>query len=163
MHEIQALIGSEAATFEILARWSAACRWPLLSFGHFIVPLDSALLRQMTLPWFEMPDLEESLDGDALARALSPIVGALGALDLPDPLALVLTQYWGGAGEQAALRIGGGAQSRPSIGRGAINGVLAGIGVRRTDPHGADEFDIVGLGRWRSTEAIASHRTRRAR
>ena len=62
------------------------------------------------------------------------------------------TDYWGGEGKQSALlwERGEVAYGPAEATLGPINGVLRRMGVRRGDHH--DEFDAVGLGRYRDNE-----------
>jgi hypothetical protein len=68
------------------------------------------------------------------------------------PVAYVETDYFGGAGGQAAAVWRGGTiwMERRSDGSGPINEALRLLGVRPTP--GEDEFDTLGLGRHRSNE-----------
>ena len=69
------------------------------------------------------------------------------------PVAYIETDYWGGEGEQSAVLWERGVvvygPSRATL--GPINDVLRRMGVERGDHH--DEFDAVGLGRYRDNEA----------
>src|SRR5690349_16229248 len=152
MHEIQALIGSDAATAAVTARWNQARRLEL-SDGFFIVPLQPALVRQVAGSEWELPDLEEADAGSALAVVVGPLMDAIRSGPMLDRLALVFTQYWGGSGNQAALLVSNEHETaEPTLGFGAINSTLSKLGVR-ADPE-RDEFETMGLGRWRSTETI---------
>ena len=102
MHEIQALICSDAATAVVANAWSASVRQELAS-GVFIVPLSPTLLRQMVGGDVTWPDLESVESVQELAATCEPLVRALQTVRPPGYLALVLTQYFGGEGEQAAL------------------------------------------------------------
>lgn len=156
MHEIQALIGADAATAAIVKAWSDATR-RVLAEELFIVPLTPALTRQMLGKDLHWPDLEDPDDGQALAQRLEPLLNAVGAARPAGILALVLTQYFGGAGAQAGLLLRDGRlEVGPLLGPGSINTVLRELGVRREDAGGMDEFDVVGLGRWRSSEEVAA-------
>jgi hypothetical protein len=71
-----------------------------------------------------------------------------------DPIAVVCTQYWAGVGNQAALLVGAeGMIGGPATGKGAINKVLAALGVQRAEGV-RDEFDVIGLSRWGGTDEI---------
>jgi hypothetical protein len=74
---------------------------------------------------------------------------AVAVTGVPDPLyAVVMTEYFGGVGEQcaAAYRVPG---LEPVV-AGSINEALRALGVT-TAPDEYDEFDTVGLGHFRST------------
>jgi hypothetical protein len=147
MHEIQALIGSDAATAPLTAAWSAAVRRELTP-GLFIVPITAALARQMVSAEVSWPDLEDVEEPAELAGRLEWLVRAIREVPLARNLAVVLTQYFGGIGEQAALLIrGDGTDTEPRAGAESINTVLASLGVVRDSESGRDEFDVVGLGR----------------
>ena len=152
MHEIQALIGSDATTTAVVRRWSEARRLEL-NGGFFIVPLQPALVCQMMGSDWLLPDLDDADEAETLIVVVAPLVHSLRSSDLNGQLALVFTQYWGGPGNQAALLLTDDLEfAKPIVGFGAINSVLSKLGVR-ADPE-RDEFETVGLGRWRSTETI---------
>ena len=67
-------------------------------------------------------------------------------------VAYIETDYWGGEGKQSALLWEGGEVAYgPALARlGPINDVLRRMGVERGENH--DEFDAVGLGRYRDNE-----------
>lgn len=154
MHEIQALIVSKNASASITRTWSEAVQRELTP-TLVIVPLGASLVHQMTARQMHFPDLEDLDEVRTLAVTLEPVIEALAKLGQVGPLALVLTQYWGGAGEQAALLLENGAvRSGPLVGPGSINTILGDLGVHQDEETGYDQFDVVGLGRWRSTEDI---------
>jgi len=155
MHEIQALIGSDAATAVVTERWNEARRLEL-NRGFFIVPLQPALVRQVAGSAWELPDLEDAGAAATLAAVVAPLIHAVRSSDQQDRTALVFTQYWGGSGNQAALLICNDLDpAEPILGFGAINSILSKLGVR-ADP-ARDEFETMGLGRWRSTETLFKH------
>lgn len=63
------------------------------------------------------------------------------------PIALIETDYFGGAGEQKARVVHG--QETP-LEKGKINQALKILGVLRTPE--IDEFDVVGLGKYRTND-----------
>jgi hypothetical protein len=67
------------------------------------------------------------------------------------PVAYVETNYFGGAGSQAATVFSGGPRvlRRPRAAYGPINEALRALGVPREG--GYDPFDTLGLGRYRET------------
>lgn len=153
MHEIQALIGSDAFTAACTRSWSKAVRRELI-FGFFIVPLQKEVVRQATGSDWELPDLDDPLEAPEIASVFTPLVDAIRRINVGGSCALVFTQYWGGTGTQASLLVRDGvAQGEPRFGSNAINLALSELGIRADE--GSDEFDTVDLGRWRSTESIA--------
>ncbi|HEV2799642.1 MAG TPA: hypothetical protein VGW12_04050 [Pyrinomonadaceae bacterium] len=72
-------------------------------------------------------------------------------------VAYIETDYWGGEGEQAAVLWERGEVSyEPARGKlGQINDVLRRMGVERGDD--LDEFDALGLGRYRNNEDWIEH------
>jgi hypothetical protein len=63
------------------------------------------------------------------------------------PIALIETNYFGGIGEQSARVVHG--QETP-LKKGKINQALKILGVLRTSE--IDEFDVVGLGKYRTND-----------
>ncbi len=87
-----------------------------------------------------------SRSADIFARALSADA----------PVAYVETAYFGGVGEQAAAVWHKGKVSlHPSQATHAINAALRAIGVVHSAA--GDEFDAIGLGRFRHTEDWLEH------
>ena len=68
------------------------------------------------------------------------------------PVAYLETEYFGGAGTQAAIAWSGGEEILiASTGDGAVNAALRAIGARKGGSH--DEFDEIGIGRFRDNES----------
>ncbi|MDX2021132.1 MAG: hypothetical protein SF187_12905 [Deltaproteobacteria bacterium] len=154
MHEIQVLIGGKETTEAFAATCSEALRRELTS-ELFMIPLTEALVLQMTSQALRLPDLEDPDEAKELASALQPVVTSLLDANLVGRLGVVLTQYFGGSGNQAALLVENGTVSHgPFVGEGSINRILARLGVCRDDKTGRDEFAVVGLDRWRSSDQI---------
>ena len=70
------------------------------------------------------------------------------------PIVHIFTEYFGGNGTQGAIVWNAGVETMtPDIGRiGTINSALRKIGIRANSPQ--DEFDTIGLGRYRSNDAF---------
>lgn len=154
MHEIQVLIGSKETTEAFAATRSEAFRRELTP-ELFMIPLTETLVRQLTNQTLRLPDLEDPDEANELATALEPLVESLVRANLVGRLGVVLTQYFGGAGDQAALLIENGTvDCGPFVGEGSINKILAKLGVCRDDKSGRDEFEVAGLDRWRSIDNI---------
>lgn len=153
MHEIQALIGSEATTAALTRTWSEARRREL-SADLFIVPMRPQLVRQATGAEWVLPDLEDPLEAPTLAGVVAPLITSIRRNNVGGTFALVFTQYWGGPGAQASFLVRDGvAAVNPHFGPNAINEALSQLGVQAEGER--DEFDTVGLHRWRSTETMA--------
>jgi hypothetical protein len=117
-----------------------------------------------------LPLSDDALDGlrgvpDLTERAgpfdylTSGLIGALSQASRGIRFAYIETRYFGGVGGQGAAFFTDGAlifgpewDETGSIGAGPINAALRMLGVRTTGP-AIDEFDTVGLGRFRSMDA----------
>lgn len=80
------------------------------------------------------------------------LMGVCAKYSLNGPLVYLETEYFGGMGNQAAAAFANGELVPPSpvSGQGAINKALRSVGVISTIA-GVDEFDFVGLSRYRHT------------
>lgn len=121
----------------IVAKASQFSADPSADTAKIALPQDYAMVLAT-----EYEGLDSPPDLGALADKLSTGAAA----------AHVATAYHGGSGSQAAAVWSDGAISQPleEGTLGTINGALSVIGVRRTS--GLDEFDSIGLGRYRSHE-----------
>lgn len=150
MHEIQAVIATERDAVAICRAWPGASRIKGES-GWWLVPLHQAMVGRLTGRELVFPDLEDPLEAVRLPEAVAPLIEALRRVPLTDPVAVVLTQYWGGEGAQAAVVLSRGRVTLgPSVAQGVINQALLELGVQ--PQAGRDPFDTVGLGRWRSMD-----------
>lgn len=161
-HVLHAIIGAEPAVSVFAGRWHLARRVELPQ-GFAMVPLtpdlydDIAELAALTRP-DPFPGFERLSAGVEAAVREATAAGWLGYIE---------TDYFGGCGTQSAVawasgRVSAGPfrterrwdgadfQTTPA-GPRAINRVLTLLGVRANGA--ADEFDALGLGRFRSTEA----------
>ena len=150
-HCVTGIISSSSAVSSILRSSPALVAVPLVD-GLSLIPLDDDALDSAAA------DYSQTAAGFTY---LSPSLAAFLA-DHSQHAALVYfeTEYSGGDGTQAAAayRNGRALSPTPSSGDGAINRALGCLGITR---HGAfDEFDYVGLSRYRHTsdwiEAAAS-------
>jgi hypothetical protein len=121
--------------------------------GWWVVPLSREVVRAATGTDLLVPDLEDEVEAARVKDVLQPLVAAVGALALDEPVALCLTQYAGGAGEQVSLVV---RRDSVAVGPCTINAALEEIGVRPAE--GEDAFDAVGLGQWRSMDALRMER-----
>jgi hypothetical protein len=149
-HEISAIVATDAASAAVCARYLSAVRVKGRN-GWWVVPLTRELTGEMGSVLL-VPDLEETGADAALAAALGPIVTALPPCPA-DALVLAFTQYFGGVGAQGAAVVREGRfELGPIVAGDAIDRALRLIGVRREA--GRDEFDTVGLGRWRRLDEL---------
>ena len=148
MHEISVIVASEADSGAICRAYPGADRIQAEG-AWWIVPIQPPLVSSE----LRMPDLEESAEANGLSTVLAPLIASLARIPLQRPIALAFTQYFGGAGAQAAAVL----ESTklvfgPLVSEDAINEALARVGVRAS--LGRDAFDTVGLSRWRSMDAF---------
>jgi hypothetical protein len=141
-HFVTAIISSDPALDSILRSSPGSVSVPLVD-GLSLVPLDDDALDSVAA------DYSQTADGFTY---LSPSLAAFLA-DHSRHGALVYfeAEYFGGDGTQAAVafRDGHPLSPTPSSGDGAINRGLGCLGIT---PNGAfDEFDYVGLSRYRHT------------
>jgi hypothetical protein len=141
-HCVTGIISSSPAVDSILRGSPGLVAVPLVD-GLSLIPLDDDALDSVAA------DYAQTADGFTY---LSPSLAAFLA-DHSQHAALVYfeTEYFGGDGTQAAAayRDGHALSPTPSSGDGAINRALECLGITR---HGAfDEFDYVGLSRYRHT------------
>lgn len=104
MHEIQILVGSEM-TLRPVARALGSPMARYLYDGLSVLPiLESSVADVAGLEAFDWPDLEQQPEQRSLIGELSPFMAILRESKPPGSSALILTQYWGGWGTQAALQ-----------------------------------------------------------
>lgn len=162
-HQVSLFIGPMTALRVLAALSPLARTFELAPRGRFLaLPLTEAVHDDMhvgagTGDWLERGAMLTSTDLAQAARA-----------SRATSLAYVETDYFGGVGRQNALLWRDGTLVlRPAelwIGKEAavarprslwpINATLRGLGVVATE--GYDEFDTIGLGAWRSNEAIVA-------
>lgn len=151
MHEIKALIGSKRTLDSLgsLLRNSRSCE--LTDDLHIIPLLKPNVADALGDPDFNWPDLEDEDESSRLGETLLPFIRIIEQLHLEGSFALVLTQYWGGTGNQAALCfLDGGLVLGPVAAPDAVNRALQALGVHAQP--GMDGWDTVGLVRWRSMD-----------
>ncbi|KOX22220.1 hypothetical protein [Nocardiopsis sp. NRRL B-16309] len=126
-----------------------------------VVPLDARLsLLPMTGELFDSVAVAGAPRAEGFWKLPPGFDRALAACSAAGPLAYVEAEYFGGAGEQNAQVWNGGRvvlgplhlpEDRPSVADGSpISLALRHLGIDRGDH--LDEFDAVGLGRYRRTE-----------
>jgi hypothetical protein len=152
-HHITAVIGT-APLIERVAAAAAAPPITSLSFGLVIAPLGEDQIDAIT-------ELKPGSYAHGFAYLSEALQTFLSSVTLDGALTYVETNYFGGAGSQAAAVFSGGEmvfRGATSIGRESIrrddpiNVALRKVGIEATD--GRDEFDTLGLGRFRSMESL---------
>jgi len=158
MHEIQVIVGTHGSVGDLLPLLGAP-EVQQLANGLQLIPVSEiAVASALGLRAFRWPDLEDMEDITEIAQCLDPFVRFVGQARPNGDAALVLTQYWGGKGNQAAVCFRDGAVALgPVVGPGAVNKALCSIGVI-TQP-GRDEWDTIELTRWRSMADLGSQGT----
>ena len=146
-HHIQGIVLSRATAEHLRAELPDVLLAPLRQ-GFVLVPLTNRLF---DLVRDRHPELEGSAD-EVLWKLSSSMEHVLRNLSRKDPVAYIETDYFGGAGDQAATAW---ADGRVMVSprrdrRGPINDALRAIGVRLVG--GGDEFDSVGLIQYRQMD-----------
>lgn len=141
-HCVTGIISSSPAVDSVLRSSPDLVAVPLVD-GLNLIPLDDDALDSVAA------DYSQTLEG---FNYLSPsLVAFLAEHSQHAALVYFETEYFGGNGTQAAVayRDGHALSPMPGGGEGAINRALGCLGITR---HGAlDEFDYVGLSRYRHT------------
>jgi hypothetical protein len=162
VHTLHAVIGPISPVTEFAGRWVQAQLVPLPQrFG--LVPITAALFDDIQ----ELAMLDEPDPFAGFSHLSAALVQAIVEATRSGPLAYVETDYFGGIGRQSAIAWNKGrlevgplttetagsdnAYPAPPLSEGAINQALRYLGVWRQN--GQDEFDMLGLGRYRSAEA----------
>jgi hypothetical protein len=97
---------------------------------------------------------------EQVAATLGGLIGRLATVGLMGPVVVAVTEYFGGQGTQQSAVIELGTLSHgPFVGGDAISRGLRLAGVDKGEC--ADEFEAVGLHRWRFTDDIAGTETKR--
>ena len=163
-HHINALIGSHEALKTLVTRLGSPAPTEL-SFGLIIIPLDEQRLDAIAM------SVESAIDGFTY---LTPHMAEEIAVAVSGPSLYVETDYFGGKGGQSAAYFENGRltwqgaesseaasegmsvadlrEKRCNGGKSPINEGLSRLGVVRSDD--CDEFDQIGLHRFRSLEAL---------
>ena len=148
MHILEAIIAKEETIKCIEERYIPA-KSIQLSQGYAMVPLTSALKDDI-----DGLGGSEQLAYDCFEKLSRSICKAIEDTTRPYEIAYIETEYFGGAGEQAALVWRNGdivfGPSSLTDSDNPINDALKSIGVRVITEH--DEFDEMNLSRERDTE-----------
>jgi hypothetical protein len=143
MHEISVVIASEPDA-AVIAEALGGVRPVQAASPWWLVPIKGIVV----------PDLQGAAPAPRLHEVLLPLIATIRSLSLGGPVALAFTQYSGGGGSQAAAVIDEAhLVYGPYAFEGAINDALAWLGVEAGE--GEDEFEALGLDRWRSMDALA--------
>ena len=158
MHKIRVLI-APPATAERAVPHTEAARGFQGRNGWVVIRLSPALLEQLAGRKVPVPDLEDAEAERLFSEYCEAFVPGLLAI-VPDLTGvLAATQYWGGAGAQAAAALSSGAYvCAPSVSEGAIHRALVSLGCPLLS--GLDAFDSVGLGQWRKMDAFGAGSSR---
>lgn len=159
-HTLRAVIGPIPPVTEFAGRWVQAHLVPLPQrFG--LVPITAALFDHIQ----ERAMLDEPAPFAGFSHLSAALVQAIVEATRSGPLAYIETDYFGGIGRQSAIAWHKGqlalgpltsATSAASniyqvpLCEEAINQALRYLGVWRQNGH--DEFDMLGLGKFRNTE-----------
>lgn len=146
MHNVQGIIGSKRALDSIQQRFELS-RVVELKQGLYMLPINEEFFGAL-------PGAKE----DAIATEqfhfefLGPkIISLLIEVSKEGAVIYFETDYWGGLGDQGVIAAEKGRiVFGPQSGDDSINSALRLLGVRKGTAH--DEYDAMGLGRFRSTE-----------
>lgn len=154
MHEIQIVVGNRA-TLQPLRRVLGTPVFARFYGQLAALPIPaSSVAKASGSDAFNWPDLDCIPEVSSMSEALCPFIAIVRRSRPSGDLALILTQYWGGSGTQAALQFhDGDVVWGPAVGDGTVNEVLRRLGVMSCA--GKDEWDTVGLESWRTTEDLA--------
>lgn len=152
MHDVKALVASEKILRRMVLEFKTAIVCPLVQ-NLALVPITEDLARELEIHFIESE--EPWLINDMAAGVAS----AASRLSSANDVAYVSTEYFGGVGGQRAIvwraeRIVFQADNHTSSSAGwpnsPISRALRFMGVKAAE--GEDEFDTIGLGKYRSTE-----------
>ena len=152
MHEIRVLVAPITIAELIIQQVHFATGFAA-SNGWQVLPLSPRVLEGLVGRKVVVPDLEDPAASELFTTFCRVVISALStrATDLTGVVAV--TQYWGGAGTQAAVAVSSGADVfPPSVSTEAINRALASLSCPLLP--GLDAFDSVGLGRWRNMDSF---------
>ena len=141
-YTLQAIIGDE-----VVLRGNRPKQAMVVSLtqGKGMIPLHNALLKECEIPFLPLTDGGLSGFEEALTAFVQPLIGH-------GKFAYVEAEFFGGAGTQACITWDtNGNSSEVLVDSHAINTALRFLGVFCGESH--DEFDALGLGQHRGTEA----------
>jgi hypothetical protein len=146
-HVVNAIVGGAAVKDAILAEVADA-RAVSLRKGLFLVPITDELFDALGEQY---PNVED-VSSEIFWKFSGSLAIVLQRMSMHGPIAYIETEYFGGAGTQAAaVWLDGRLLMSPvNARRGPINRALRHLGVRFTWPR--DAFQDVGLHRYRNNE-----------
>lgn len=140
-YTLQALIGDEVVIRTAVPSDGVVVRLPQ---GKAMVPLSERMRQSHDIPFLPLTDEGVAAIPESIATVAEPIAVA-------GKVAYVEAEFFGGTGIQACVTWDMAAEaSQPLLDASAINAALNFLGVRKGDHH--DEFDALGLGRYRDTD-----------
>jgi hypothetical protein len=143
MHDLQALVADISVLHEFAAEYKNAVVINLGEQSMGLLPLTQTFLDEFDnseLPYPKMIKLSK------------PLLEKVVVLSKLASIAYIQTEYWGGTGTQGAMVWHSGEVVLEPVlvdGIGAINTALQKLGVKAVDTK--DEFDTLGLGKFRNT------------
>jgi hypothetical protein len=151
-HTLSALISEISVLREFASKYKTADVIDLGEQSMGLLPLSFAFLDEIELATDERKS-SKSPDYSEMVRLTPRLLESILLLSKISAIAYIQTEYFGGIGEQGAIawhmeKI----VYPPSIvwGIGPINMALKKLGVNQKD--GMDEFDTLGLGKYRSMD-----------
>ncbi|RST52508.1 hypothetical protein [Variovorax sp. DXTD-1] len=157
MHDVKALVASASILVDVTSRFSSVVLCPLVQ-GFVLLPLTDSVVRDIaaarTSTEVEHPKVDDMAPG---------VAGLAKELSRAGPVAYISTEFFGGAGGQeavvwdggrVALLLSDGTDGGIAWPNSPVSRALRTIGVSAED--GKDEFDTLGLGTHRSTNAWAA-------
>jgi hypothetical protein len=157
-YELKALIGKGTLAGTPLEYPTA--RLLQLNHGLQLIPLTQALRSELSAQ-HTVEQAPHSKSGEQISVA-DDIADLARRLSEQGPVAYASADFHAGVGGQEAIvwQQGQVILAVKSLQSGAINQALQCLGVWASHPAVFDEFDMVGLGRWRSTEMWAEKEIR---
>ncbi|MBN8660279.1 MAG: hypothetical protein J0M35_07965 [Candidatus Obscuribacter phosphatis] len=148
-YEIQAVI-AKISTLSLLVPSSKYVRIVSLEQGYGLVPLVDELFEELHSVGPDCIAQSDPLDG--FCKLSKPVIAQLEMLSNLGAVAYVEAEFFGGMGGQSSIAwINGSVSFGPEHAEDAINKVLLHLGVQAKRKH--DEFDSLGLGRYRHTKS----------
>lgn len=141
-YENQALIG-KAGTFSRAS--TASITVVPLPHGMELIPIENEVQERLGIPFLPLTDEGH----DSMPVVLDKLCKEFST---NSKMAYIEAEFFGGDGKQAyALYDDGKLIEGPATEQWAINKALKALGVESNDPD-KDEFDFIGLGKYRSTD-----------
>lgn len=140
-YTLQALIALEEVICKAAPSNATVVRLPQ---GMAMIPFSERLREENGIPFLPLTD-------EGVTALPGEIVAFAADIAKSGKVAYVEATFFGGAGTQGCVTWDGtGTTSKPFVETSAINAALRFLGVTARDHH--DEFDAVGLGKYRAIE-----------